>query len=393
MSTEDLYNQITEYGDLLKKYFDRQLSAEERSRLARWLWSDRKNRDFFRRLGSEQSLKTYYDFWQQVNPTAEYELLKKRIMPSRTRRVGLPLVWRWAAVVVLLIGSSAAWYFFRTPESVQMAVQLAGERSVAILRTSDGGVFHLDGQRKEIAGLQAEGIQVYDSLKELVCRQLPTEDTLSYHELDIPRGGEYKLVLADGTKVWLNSESSIRFPGAFGGRSREITVTGEVYLEVARDEGRPFRVRAGEGKVEVLGTAFGIQVYPEEKVWSATLVHGSVKASFGTSSMVLTPGHKAYMEGGKLLNKEVNTDHELDWVRGIFVFEHEQLGDVVRKLSRWYNTEFRFERESLKEYLFTGQVSRDLGVENILDLIERMNVVCFEKKADYILIKEKAGKY
>lgn len=392
MPIEDVYNQITEYGELLKKYFGHRLSDAERSRLARWLWSDRKNRDLFRRLSSDQSLKSYYDSWQQIDPVAEFELLKKRMEHPRIKRVGLRSAWRWAAAVILLIGS-ASWYFFHTRESVEMPADLVGERSLAILRTSDGGVFHLDGHGKEIAGFQAEGFQVHDSLKELVCQQLFTEDTLSYHELDIPRGGEYKLVLADGTKVWLNSESSIRFPVAFGVGSREITVTGEIYLEVVRDEARPFRVNAGKGKVEVLGTAFGIQVYPEENIWSATLVQGSVKASFGASSVLLTPGHQAFVEDGKLLAKEVNTDYELDWVRGIFVFEHARLDEVVRKLSRWYNVDFRFEQEALKEYLFTGQVSRDLGVENILDLIGRMNVVCFEKKEGYILIKEKAGRY
>lgn len=393
MEKDELNDSIGLYSTLLQKYFESKLSLDERHQLAQWLWSDRKNRLLFEKLRSEKILKKYYQSYQAINPDEEYRLLLARYPKLTSPRVP-SLYWvRWiAAVFLIMLGSGSAFLFFRSSSSDSESLPSEKSTMAIVLRTADGKIFHLDEQN-DWSALEQKGLQVRDSLKQLVCSDLPVTDSISLHQLDIPRGGEYKMVLSDGTKVWLNSESGIQFPVAFGNNSREITVYGEVYLEVARDEERPFQVVAGAGKVEVLGTKFGISVYPSDQIWETTLVQGSVRVNYGQQTMVLSPGRQAFVVQDKLKEQIVDTDKELAWTRGEFVFEHDRLEEVVKRLSRWYDVEFRFGNDDLKTYVFTGQVSRDNGIDHILDLMERMNVVRFEKKDGYILIKEKAGEY
>ena len=393
MDKKHVYDSIREYSSLLKKYFDGQLSTDERKQLAHWLWKDRENRELLRRLRFSKSIKAYYQVYHTIDPEEEYRQLVIRYPQLHDRKMYWVFFRRSIAAAVFLLVSLATWFLFRTTTPELETPLATDEGYVAILTTSGGEVFRLGEQGTNLEELQREGLQFADSVNELTCTTIEETDTMAYHQLEIPRGGEYKLTLADGTKVWLNSESLIRFPLRFGQQHREIEIRGEVYLEVKKDASRPFRVIAGEGKVEVLGTSFGMNVYPEEYTWKTTLVEGSVKVSVHGQKLLLKPGKMAYLQDGKLRETTADTEKELAWTRGIFVFEHDVLEEVVKKLERWYNVEFRFENEKLKQYVFTGQVSRDRGIDQILDLIEKMDVLSFEKKADYFFIKEKVGDY
>lgn len=394
MHTGNLNHQIEYYSSLLRKYFDGSLSGAERSELAQWLRKDRRNRLLYRRIKSAHSLKAYYDIRNSIDPEKEYKLLVERYPEIREKRLMFSGYLRWVAALLLLALGTTTWYKYGNIPQVSEVKTLAQEEKViAVLKTSDGEIVRLHGNNALAGQEPIAGMQIRDSLKELICEQIPLTDSFAMHTLVIPRGGEYKLILADGTKVWLNSESEIRFPGVFKENKREITLIGEAYLEVTHDAKRPFRVKAGGGVIEVLGTCFGISIYPEEQKWTTVLVNGSVKVKYGQNSLLLKPGREAFLKNGKLFEQQCDTDKELAWVNGLFVFEHDRLEEVVKKLSRWYNIEFRFDNERLRNYIFTGQVSRDRGIDRILDLIGRMNVVTFEKKGNYILIKEKAREF
>lgn len=394
MQTEDFTDQIEYYSRLLRKYFEGGLSGAERSELAQWLWEDRRNRFLYRQIKSSCSLKAYYDIRKKIDPEKEYRLLAERYPDIQEKRLKFSGHLRWVAALLLLALGTAIWYKYgNLQQTSEVKVLLQEEKVIAVLKTSDGEVVRLHGNKAPVGQGQVAGMQIRDSLKELICEQIPVTDSFAMHTLAIPRGGEYKLILADGTKVWLNSESEIRFPGAFKENKREITLTGEAYLEVSHDARRPFRVKAGDGVIEVLGTSFGISIYPEEHKWSAVLVRGSVKVNYAQGSLLLKPGQEAFLKNGKLLSQECDTNKELAWVNGLFIFEHDRLEEVVKKLSRWYDVNFVFEEEKLKDYVFTGQVNRDRGIDCILGLIERINVIGFEKKGKNILIKEKAREF
>lgn len=394
MHTENLNHQIEYYSSLLRKYFDGSLSGAERSELAQWLRKDRRNRLLYRRIKSAHSLKAYYDIRNSIDPEKEYKLLVERYPEIREKRLMFSGYLRWVAALLLLALGTTTWYKYGNIRQVsEVKTMVQEEKVIAVLKTSDGEIVRLHGNNALAGQEPIAGMQIRDSLKELICEQIPLTDSFAMHTLVIPRGGEYKLILADGTKVWLNSESEIRFPGVFKENKREITLIGEAYLEVTHDAKRPFRVKAGGGLIEVLGTSFGISIYPEEQKWTTVLVNGSVKVKYGQNSLLLKPGREAFLKNGTLFEQQCDTDKELAWVNGLFIFEHDRLEEVVKKLSRWYNIEFRFDNERLRDYVFTGQVSRDKGIDRILDLIGRMNVVTFEKKGNYILIKEKAREF
>ena len=357
MSEKDIYGEIEKHRLLLQKYFDGVLDPEERGQLASWLWSDRRNRDLLGRLHGGRSLRERFEIYRDFDTNREFEMLTRRYKGIRRRR----WVIRWSGVAAVLVVTICAALFLNRGSGVDEEKLVVREGKLqAVLTTADGDVIPIK-ERMIKPGVLA--FQIKDSLKELICEQADAnEDSARYHRLDVPRGGEYTLVLADGSSVRLNSESSIRFPKSFSGSTREVEVHGEVYFEVVKDRVRPFIVHANELKIEVLGTRFGVRV--------------------------LVPGEQAYLEAGQLRKRTVDVDKTLAWVNGLFVFEHDKLSYVANQLTRWYDVQFRFANEKLKDYQFTGTVGRDEGIEGILNLMEKMNVVAFEKKDGYFLIKE-----
>lgn len=208
-----------------------------------------------------------------------------------------------------------------------------------------------------------------------------------YNTLSNPRGSRVVTVsLADGTKVWLNAESSITYPAAFDGRSRRVTMTGEAYFEVARDVAHPFIVRlpaVGKGNredgswmdVEVLGTAFNVNAYNDEGAARTTLVEGSVKVSASGTSKIITPGEETAVTfgGPVMVNPHADTGQALAWKNGRFSFAHSDLKEVMRQLSRWYDVDVSYEGE-IPERHFSGRIGRTLTLDQVLRVLTSTRV-------------------
>ena len=383
MNEKDVYGEIEKYRLLLQKYFEETLEPEERRQLAVWLWADRKNRDLLAKLRGDRTLHDRFEEYEKIDVVREFELLTLRYDRVKRRR----MIIRWSGVAAVLIIVFCSIPLFRLSDSqLQDELVVKEGKLQAMLTTADGNVISI----QERMALRDLGVfQIRDSVKELICGpNLPARDSLRYNRLEVPRGGEYTLVLADGSYVRLNSESSIRFPERFSDSFREVEIEGEAYLEVKKDSTRPFIVHVKELEIEVLGTRFGVRVYQDESMASTTLAEGRVRVIAGKSKVVLVPGEQAYWTEGKLRKREVDVNAVLAWVDGLFVFKHDELSYVINQLSRWYDVEFRFKDEKLKEFQFTGTVNRDEGLDGILNLMERMNVVSFEKRNGYIWVKE-----
>ena len=383
MNEKDVYGEIEKYRLLLQKYFEETLEPEERRQLAVWLWADRKNRDLLVKLRGDCTLHDRFKEYEKMDAVREFELLIHRYDRVKQRR----MIIRWSGVAAVLIIALCAIPLFRLSDSQLRDELVVKEGKLqAVLTTADGNVISI---QEKMSLRDLETFQIRDSVKELICgTNLPVKDSLRYNRLEVPRGGEYTLVLADGSCVRLSSESSIRFPESFSDSLREVEIEGEAYLEVKKDSTRPFIVHVKELKIEVLGTRFGVRVYQDDSMASTTLAEGRVRVVAGKSKVVLVPGEQAYWTEGKLRKREVDVNAVLAWVDGLFVFEHDELSYVINQLSRWYDVEFRFKDEKLKEFQFTGTVNRDEGLDGILNLMERMNVVSFEKRNGYIWVKE-----
>ena len=212
---------------------------------------------------------------------------------------------------------------------------------------------------------------------------------MKYHTLAVPVGGEYHFTLADGTRVWVNSASEVRFPNYFSGGKREIYVKGEVYLEVARDEKHPFIVYTGENEVRVLGTRFNLTAYPDEQKVITTLVEGSVEFRNDQSSVRLKPGEQSVLNRAtnKLEKQKVDVSIYTSWVSGTYEYERSPLSDITRQLSRWYDVQFIYESTEFSNHPFTGVVKRDQSLEEVLSIIEKTTNIRFKISGRTIIIK------
>lgn len=208
-----------------------------------------------------------------------------------------------------------------------------------------------------------------------------------YNTLQVPRGGEYQLVLEDGTKVWLNAESSLRYPTDFS-CGREVSLAGEAYFEVVKNDKLPFIVRMGENRIEVLGTKFNVSAYPENNL-CATLVEGSVKISSAFSSVTLLPDEQAMISpSGHIGTRTVDTSLFTAWTQGRYEFRQTELEDIAEQLSRWYNVNIHFRDESLKHRRFAGVIFRNDELGFATEVIEKVSDVKFVRENDGIYITQ-----
>lgn len=260
--------------------------------------------------------------------------------------------------------------------------------SKAVLTLADGKTIALDSTEHGVIGRQG-GEELVNSAKQLVYQQVADlQGGNGYNVLTTPRGGQYTVVLPDGTKVWLNADSYLRYPTTFTGGSRVVELRGEGYFEVAARAGEPFRVDVLRGKrgpgttgleplrVDVLGTHFNIMAYDDEPVLRTTLVEGAVRVSKGAAAVVLRPGQQARLEGeDRLVVSQADVEEAVAWKNGLFKFDGASIGAVMRQLSRWYDLDVRYTKGEPKD-MFQGELYRDVRVSELLKILQASGVHC-----------------
>ncbi len=188
-----------------------------------------------------------------------------------------------------------------------------------------------------------------------------------------PRGGQFQLVLSDGTKVWLNAASSIKYPVAFNGNERKVELSGEAYFEVAHNKEKPFRVVSNGQTVEVLGTHFNINSYNNNEAVKTTLLEGSVRILSGNKKELLKPGEQAQLQNGGFRIESVDVDEVIAWKKGIFQFKDDNIVDIMKQLSRWYDVDVKYDG-NIPDRKFSGSISRNVNASQILDILSFENI-------------------
>ncbi|AZS31745.1 FecR family protein [Butyricimonas faecalis] len=369
---------------LIYRKIEGRLSAVEEERFETWLKEGREHREYYERMRSmyqqeniqEVAIGKIQDAWEMFEKRVQGRLRMKR-----------KRYWMWGVSVaasVVVVFCLIIYYHSDTGQDVNIAVQniVPGQYN-AILEMADGATYHLGGHQGSLQEKTGRQIKIDTSL----VSYLPVDDKqetpkeIVYNKLSIPRGGEYRIELEDGTKIWMNSESRLRYPVAFFNDTREVYLEGEAYFEVQRDANRPFIVHAGEQKVTVLGTSFGISCYASEVNDYTTLVSGKVKVDFerGKQSFVLEPGMQvAYdKKSGIATERKVDVAEFVAWKNGKYVFKQKRLEDILSTLSRWYDFEVFYQNEDVKESLFSGELRRFDDFNYLLRLIERTSDVKF----------------
>jgi ferric-dicitrate binding protein FerR (iron transport regulator) len=214
--------------------------------------------------------------------------------------------------------------------------------------------------------------------------------TSEYHELRVPSGGEYDLLLSDGTLVHLNAASTLRYPDRFAGE-REVFLTGEAYFEVASDAGRPFVVHAGGTRTHVLGTSFNVNAYPDREVVMTTLVEGRVRVECGEREYEIRPGTQViyHRETGEATTRDVDVEMYTSWKDGYYIFEGMPLEELMNTFARWYNLRVAYESEGVKKIAFSGNLRRYDDVVPLLKKLEYTRDVEFIVEGNLVKIKKK----
>ena len=370
---------------LIRKRIDGSLTDEERGCLERWIAGDEQRQRFV------EHACWYYERELPVIDEARVSKAWQRFTRDRKeKRIRSWYTWS-AAAVVLLVASIGLWLSTSREISKEMPLQTIafGNNSVRLV-ISDGTT--IDLAAKEPGQIIIDkGVNVRLKKEALSYEDnLAAGDTL-YHTVEVPRGGEYHLTLSDGSRVWLNAESRLTYPIAFGMSERRVCLEGEAYFEVEPGKGR-FVVETGDMNVRVLGTAFNVNAYGDEAVTRATLVHGKVEVLTAKDDLrqVLAPGEQAILDraSGLLDVKQVNTDLYTRWIKGQFVFRDTPLRDIMRTLARWYEMEYEFTDPELEALCFYGVISRFERVENLLEQFEKTGKVHFEYQENKIIVKK-----
>ena len=314
----------------------------------------------------------------------------KRFVIQKKNSKTVYTFWLGLAASVLIILGGA--YFISDKKEYAIAkedssssVGLTTEKSAkilpgghhAVLTTSDGKAIILDSMPNGLLTQQGNtDVKKLGGLLEYKAPASFIRDTvISYNTVSTPRGGQYQIVLSDGSKVWLNAASSIRFPTAFSGSLREVELTGEAYFEVAKNKEKPFQVKVRDMKIAVLGTHFNVKAYEDEAETKTSLLEGSVKIIQGKEVGLLKPGQQAVInfKDDKVKIATADMVEVIAWKNGLFRFEGANIETIMREIGRWYDVEIVYAGK-VPMRRFEGKINRNAGLSEVLRILELSNV-------------------
>jgi len=369
MEYQDPYDK----AQLLLRYLRHETTPTEQQAVEEWLNENEENRAFFNQLQSEEGLIAETKFFSQTEKEQAWHQLQKAIRP-KTRTLWWPRIAAAASIVLAL--SAGGYFLLRKQQPAQQTARLfkndiAPGHNQATLTLANGKKIVLTTGLTGILAKQGQ-TQINVSQNNIIYNaKNQTGDQISYNTLSTARGEQspYPLVLADGTKVWLNAESSITFPTAFNQKERIVKITGEALFEVAHNPKQPFKVQAANQTIEDIGTQFDVNAYINEPNTRTTLIEGSVKIN----EILLKPGEQ--YDGKKIT--AVNTAQVVAWKDGKFRFIDDNIQTVMRQLSRWYNIDVYYTGTANSEG-FNAKISRNQNISVILSALERTNGVHFK---------------
>lgn len=378
---------IYDDASLIKKSLIKDLSDKEQKELDQLL-DDQSLQDVYKELSDRGYLKKQFMEYEKYSSQKAYREFKERRGHSGRIRIV-----RWVAVVaavwVLALGVTL-WMTFGKKENVAplpVASKIipAGEKK-ATLTLADGTEVHVEEITAQI--LQEKGMNIEYRNGEIVYHKSEEKTTeVVYNKLEVPRGGECMIKLDDGTKVWVNAETKLKYPVTFVGDRREVVLEGEAFFDVAKNE-KPFIVKTSFGDVRVLGTAFGISAYASEPESYTTLVRGKVSVEReGIKPVVILPGEQVVtFKDGKMIKQEVDVEEFVGWKEGIYVFKEKSLGEIMKTLERWYNISVDFQEKSLVDLPFTGNLKRYDDINVFFDALTRTGDMKYRVEGNQVIL-------
>lgn len=366
---------------LLLKYNTGRLSREEAHELDCWANECEENRKLLERLTSPEQIKGMLDVWEMVDPSRPCSDMQRRVNSLLWRR-NMKRAFSGAAVVAAIV--VAAWWTVYEPEGVLRPETVVAEAEYSAEEEPDFSPGVTRALITDASGRKAE-LSAADTVtvaSDLLAPQGEVSEKTENLCLDVPRGGEFKILLEDGTEVWLNADSRLYYPRTFGPEERRVRVEGEAYFSVTADSVRPFYVETASQRIRVYGTAFNVRNYSEEPEVYTTLEKGVIslgRADNIGGDVFLSPGHQAAynLADCKVNMRVVDPEVVTSWRKGRFVFENQTLLRIMQDLSRWYDFEYSFADRSLEREVFMGSIPRYADFKTAIAIIEKCGDIRF----------------
>ena len=392
------YQMEHQYSDrivrLLQLYLLGDISEEERQELEDWCEEAPRNRKLFEQICQEDLFSKERYVYEKIHDTKAFSVFEKRVRKVSSRSIGN--WWKYAAVLLFPILVVGSWKLMHETEQVSIVASSVAPIqpgcSQAVLVLDDGRKVFLKEEEEGVISEDKE-ITVTGEKDRLVYTSSEGKnvDEIRFNELEVPRGGEYKVRLADGTLVYLNSATRMKYPVKFDEKERKVYLSGEAYFEVAKDPERPFFVEMEGVEVRVYGTSFNVNTHQKGNI-QTVLVKGSIGVKVLSSGMesMIRPGQMAEFKQGntKVDVKDVNVAVYTDWKDGIFRFENQRLEDILAVLSNWYDMNVFYQTVSVKELHFSGYMERYKDVSVILEAITLSTGVTFSIQGKTIIVSK-----
>lgn len=348
-------------------------STEQRQELSSWLEQDVHNRDLYKTIMDHHRIRSEQEMFILFNRQDAWAKVAQKTYRRRTAL--FTRVSRYAAVLVLLLTSAVYFLYTDKPKEQIESAELYLEplSPNAVLWNERNNQIDLSGEIYSVKEISEHEEQLSDS------------ETL---RINVPKGGEFELVLDDGTHVWMNSETELVFPRTFKGNERVVElVSGEAYFNVMEDKKKPFIVRNRDLNLTVLGTQFNVHSYPDEENIVTTLVEGALQLS--SDNTILRPGEQAIFSKTTRETQVETVDTEVftSWRHGLLTFKSSRLEAVLKQLSRWYNVKFEYEEEDLKDFIYSGKMKKYENGNVILDILKTTGKVDFIQQDTVIHVK------
>lgn len=391
MQDQDLYNSF-DIAVLIDRYLEGTITLPELDRLEQWLHANGNNRQVFERMNDEQYRLAALQKMEQSRPLDGLnEALSKlhEQKPVKRRNIYRYLA---AAAIALLISGGLFYFLGMKTDSVEKPSMTRGKiiqdvapgGSKAILVLANGNTMFLNDNidsaftQNTVRVHQQNGLLSYQSGEAKM-------EAVQYNTLITPKGGEYRLTLADGTRVWLNAKSALKYPTAFIGKEREVQLTGEAYFEVEHNDKQPFVVRVNGTEIRDVGTAFNVMAYEDEEGITTTVTEGSVRIRSGDETALLVKEQQAQVnKSGGITVAKASIGEAIAWKNGNFQFNDETIEPIMREVARWYDVAVIYKGKVTQH--FVGKISRNVPVSRLLQLLELTGNVHFKIDGRTIIV-------
>ncbi|WP_114938671.1 FecR family protein [Mucilaginibacter endophyticus] len=359
---------------LLEKFKNGIATAEELEELDSWYDSF----DLERKLSDELSSTELNLVHDRMLATINSEIPKS---PTKRKPVRRRPIFKFITVGLALV--PLILFFLREHSSIEDAhttrVDAAPGKNTARLILPTGSIIDLEKAKRGPIYKQPDLVITKDSIGQISYhfnKLITNKQIQGDNSLIIPSGGQYRVILSDGTKVWLNAKSEITFPAEFVGNSRNVKLSGEAYFEVAKNKVKPFFVHTPQQEIKVLGTHFNVNAYADEKIQKTTLLEGLVQIKTTdkiAKTVIIQPGQQAQQDDQMIQVRTANSEAAVGWTNGVFVFDHTDIQELMRQLARWYDVEVIYQGP-IKPRNFSGEIERDYTLKEVLRILELGNV-------------------